>query len=123
MSPVVTLYLIHAPVPRAHANHYLGITKHASLVPRMKEHLSGRGNALVQLYAEALGLTSPEQVIERLVAATWPGTRTEERRLKNRKCLGRICPVCRAAKGLGPYVPNHQRKGGEHGAVENSIQG
>jgi len=33
-----------------------------------------------------------------LVAATWPGSRSLERRLKNRKCAPRYCPICRQAK-------------------------
>lgn len=106
----VTIYLIHASVRYGHAGHYLGVTKRPSLLPRMEEHLTGKGNTLVQLFAEALGLQSAQEVIDRLVVATWPGTRGEERRLKNRGGLSRICPTCRATRGLGLYVPNHQRK-------------
>jgi hypothetical protein len=103
--PTVTMYLIHAPIPHRHAGHYLGITKRESLVPRMLEHLKGEGCTLVQLFAQLAGITTAEELVERMVVATWQSTRTEERRYKKWKGLGQICPVCRAARGLGPYKP------------------
>jgi len=104
--PAVTLYLIHAEIRHGHAGHYLGVTTRDSLLPRMVEHLNGEGSILVQLFADAAGCQTAEQVIEKLVVAQWPGTRGEERRLKNRGGLGRVCPICRTARGLGPYNPN-----------------
>lgn len=105
MKSAVTLYLIHAEIPYKHAGHYLGVTQRDTLLPRLQEHLDGKGCPLVSLYAQALGIVAVEDVVERMVVASWPGTRGEERRLKNRGGLARICPVCRAAKGLGPYIP------------------
>lgn len=113
VKPQVTLYLIHAPVPVAHSRHYLGVTQRPSLVPRMAEHLTAKlkvdrggtrcdGHILVKLFAQLAGINTPEEVIEKLVVASWTGTRDEERNLKNRKKLRDICPVCRAAKGLAP---------------------
>lgn len=105
MKHKVTLYLIHSEIRHGHAGHYLGVTQRDSLLPRLEEHLTGKGNTLVQLYADAIGAHTAEDVMRRLVVAQWPGTRGEERRLKNRGGLARICPTCRAARGLGPYTP------------------
>lgn len=95
------LYLLHAVEPYAHARHYLGWTERDVAV-RLAEHLSGRGSPLVRAMVGLLGEAGITLV------ADWPGTRREERRLKNRGGLCRICPVCRAAAGLGPYHPKVQ---------------
>lgn len=117
MKPQVTIYLIHSPVPVAHSRHYLGVTKRDSLVPRMAEHLTAKlkvergdtpcdGHILVKLFAQLAGISTPEEVVDKLVVASWTGTRDEERRLKNGKNLSFICPVCRAAKGLSQWRRN-----------------
>jgi hypothetical protein len=36
-----------------------------------------------------------------VVAATWPGSRSLERQLKNRTCAPRYCPICRAQRRRG----------------------
>jgi hypothetical protein len=104
-----TIYLIHTDVKYKHAAHYCGFTTRSSLLPRFEEHLNGSGNPLVRLLAEALGIVTAEEVIERMVVATWRATRGEERRLKNLGGLGRVCPVCRAARGLGPYISKKEK--------------
>lgn len=111
MAKSVTIYLIHADIRYKHAGHYCGVTKRADLLPRMEEHLNGSGNPLVRLMAEALGITTAQEVIERMIVAIWEGTRSEERRLKVNGGLGRICPVCRAARGQKPYKPQPSRQG------------
>jgi hypothetical protein len=111
MSKAVTIYLIHAQVRYGHAAHYLGVTKRESLVPRMTEHLTGRGCTLVKLLADRNNCHVAEDVIDKMVVAMWQGTRGEERRLKNRGGLGRICPTCRAAQGKTPYQPRPNRQG------------
>ena len=104
--PAITLYLIHAEVRYGHAGHYLGVTQRDSLLPRLAEHLTGQGSVLVQLFAEACKIDTPEELERRLVVAVWSGTRGEERRLKNRGGLSRICPICRTARGQKLYTPN-----------------
>lgn len=110
MKNAVTLYLIHAEIPYKHAGHYLGVTQRDTLLPRIQEHLRGHGCELVPLFAQALGITTAEDVVARMVVASWPGTRGEERRLKNRGGLSRICPTCRAKSGLVPYISNTMRR-------------
>jgi hypothetical protein len=88
-----TVYLLHflRPIgdlanPRGQAQHYLGWSRAPER--RVNAHREGRGAAIVR-EVNRLGIGF-------LVAATWPGTRADERRLKNRKNAPRLCPVCRA---------------------------
>jgi hypothetical protein len=90
-----TVYLLHflEPIgnptnPRAMAQHYLGWALVAA--DRISTQTAGSGAAIVRaVQAKGIGF---------LVAATWPGDRFLERRLKNRKCAPRYCPLCREAK-------------------------
>ena len=50
-----------------------------------------------------LGISDPDELIERALATTWQGTRDDERRIKNFKNLAKVCPICRAVKGLRPW--------------------
>ncbi|MCC6170046.1 MAG: endonuclease [Caldilineaceae bacterium] len=79
------LYLLHFEPPLRHARHYLGYT--ADSRRRLQQHLSGHGSPLVRA-ALAAGCTVT-------LVRTWPnGTRTLERKLKNRKHGPRLCPIC-----------------------------
>lgn len=82
------LYLLHFEPRYQHAGHYLGWAKDVDR--RVHEHLSGSAKASPLVRAAlAAGCTVT-------LAATMPGDRTEERRLKNRGGLGRsCCPTCR----------------------------
>ena len=90
-----TVYLLHflEPIgnpanPRAMAQHYIGLDLTGR---RIEVQTAGQGAAIVRhVQAQGIGF---------LVAATWPGTRTLERQLKNRKHASRFCPICRKAKG------------------------
>ena len=60
---------------------------------RIADHTAGNGAAIVRaVQAQGIGF---------VVAATWPGSRTLERQLKNRKCAPRYCPICRAQRRRG----------------------
>lgn len=85
----MSVYLLHFSEPLAgHAEHYLGSAD--DLAARMADHLAGHG-AKITAAAVAAGITL-------IVARTWPGGRTEERRLKGRPIgsshLRRRCPLC-----------------------------
>jgi predicted GIY-YIG superfamily endonuclease len=69
-----------------HARHYAGFT--TQLQQRLDEPANGQGARLIQVILEA-GLTFK-------LARTWQGTRTDERRIKNRKEAPRLCPVCKS---------------------------
>lgn len=84
---VGTLYTLHFDPPYKHARHYEGWTSNPT--HRFAEHLAGRGSKLVKA-AIAAGC----QVI---VVRVEPGTRADERRLKNRKDAPARCKICRAA--------------------------
>lgn len=89
-----TIYLLHfdRPVAEGHpARHYLGWSKY--LPARALAHLRGRGARLTQVACE--------RNIGFVIARTWPGDRTMERRLKNRKEAPRLCPICRALPPKG----------------------
>jgi hypothetical protein len=88
------IYLLHfeRPIgdlanPRAQARHYIGFTQNKrTLVQRLEHHREGRGSRLVHAVVRA-GIPFE-------VARTWPGTRDDERRLKNQKNARRLCPAC-----------------------------
>ncbi len=80
--------------PRGQAQHYLGYADR--LDRRAMEHLTGRGAKITQaLVARGIGF---------VIARTWPGDRTFERKLKNRKEATRLCPLCRAQPPNGQLV-------------------
>lgn len=89
---MATVYLIHFDQPVgnpecAHgmAQHYIGFS--ARLTKRLQAHLHGNGARLMEVVAE--------RGIRWRLARTWtPGTRTLERRLKNRKKARQLCPIC-----------------------------
>lgn len=91
-----TVYLLHfdrpyVPYPGAPAGscaqHYIGWAK--SLEARLAHHAAGTGaRLLAAVTAAGIGWQ---------VAATWPGGRDLERRLKRRGSATRFCPACRAA--------------------------
>lgn len=84
------LYLFHFEPRYRHAGHYLGYS--ADIDRRVLEHLS-RGSKASRLVVAALEAGSVVTV-----AATFPGlSRIDERRMKRRGGLGRVCPTCRAA--------------------------
>jgi hypothetical protein len=93
------VYLLHLDPPYRHARHYLGWSE--SFTNREAAHLNGYGARLLQVAREA-GCTWR-------LAATWPGTRALERRLK--RCGGRerFCPICnpdhpRRPRGTAPMA-------------------
>ena len=86
------VYLVHFTQPlgnptnrRAMASHYIGFS--ADPPKRFARHLAGRGSRIV-----AAAITAGIAVE---LAATWPGDRRLERRLKDRHDAPRWCPVCR----------------------------
>lgn len=91
MARAGTIYLIHFARPLAHANHYLGWTD--NLPARLDRHRSGNGSKLLAAVMAA--------GIEFQVVRTWPGSRDDERRMKNWKKARRLCPVCR-----GEHTPS-----------------
>ena len=80
------IYLLHFERSYHHARHYLGYTD--DLEARVAAHRAGHGSPLVA--------AAVRDGIEFCVAATWPGDRTEERRLhRYRNSPRRLCPICR----------------------------
>jgi hypothetical protein len=96
-------YLLHfdAPLgnlanPRGQAQHYLGYADR--LDRRALQHLTGRGAKITQaLVSRGIGFQ---------IAQTWPGSRSFERTLKNRKNARKLCPICRALPPAGQLVLN-----------------
>lgn len=90
---VGTIYLIHFSAPFKHARHYVGWAKQSFTVDtaersaRIKKHRSGGGARLLKA-VNAAGLAWK-------VVRCWPGTRTQERQIKNQKGAPRLCPRCR----------------------------
>jgi hypothetical protein len=92
------LYLLHLDRPLSRAcnqfgppksAHYLGFARNVS--KRISAHAAGTSGSKYMRAAYLEGVAFD-------LVRTWPdATRTLERRLKNRKCLGRLCPVCIAA--------------------------
>jgi hypothetical protein len=91
-------YLLHfdAPLgnpgnPRGRAQHYLGYADR--LDRRALEHLTGRGAKITQaLFARGIGF---------VIARTWPGSRSFEKKLKRQKMGPRLCPIWRRQPPAG----------------------
>lgn len=82
------IYLLHYDRPLHHAQHYLGSCDDPQ---RIQDHGNGTSRArLPQVFCQ-LG-------VEFVVARTWEGGRTGERKLKNQKNARVLCPICRTAK-------------------------
>lgn len=81
-----TVYLLHLDPPVKHARHYTGWT--SDLDQRLEAHRAGRGARLMEVVKQAGGTFQ--------LARTWPGSRTLERAIKNRKEAPKLCPVCSA---------------------------
>jgi hypothetical protein len=62
----------------------------------MEAHFKGRGARFMQV--------ARERGIGFVIARTWQGDRTMERRLKNRHEAPRLCPLCRQAPPAGQLV-------------------
>lgn len=78
------VYVLHFDGPCGHAAHYIGWARNANA--RIWHHRQGSGARLTQVLRER-GITFT-------VAAIVPGTRWDERRLKNRGSAKRVCPIC-----------------------------
>ena len=94
-------YLLHfdAPLgnpdnPRAQARHYLGWA--ARLDRCALQHMQGKGAAITR--------AAVERGIGFVVARTWSGDRSLERKLKNRHEAPRLCPICRRRPPAGQLV-------------------
>jgi len=88
------VYLLHfdKPISEHHtAQHYIGWAYR--LDSRMQQHLRGRGARFTQV--------ARERGIGFVIAATWPGDRTYERTLKQKKHAARLCPICKRAAPAG----------------------
>lgn len=79
------IYLLHFDRPFGHAAHYMGWS--SWLDRRLLNHQIGAGANLLR-HAKAAGVTWT-------LAAVWPGTRSDERRMKNHG-HARRCPTCRS---------------------------
>jgi len=82
-----TVYLLHFRQRLGRSRHYLGYT--TSLERRLEDHRLGRGGKTTARFrAAGIGFE---------LAAQWPGSPDDERRLKA-KNLPSICPICREEK-------------------------
>lgn len=70
------VYILEFSRPLHHARYYVGFTA-LDPVERLQEHISGRGARITQVAVERnIGLT---------LIHTFPGSRSDERAIKNRK--------------------------------------
>jgi hypothetical protein len=99
------IYLLHFERSYYHARHYLGYTD--NLEARVAAHRAGHGSPLVA--------AAVRDDIEFCVAATWPGDRSEERRLHRYRNSPRpLCPICRGtADPAQPQAESPSRAGDE----------
>jgi predicted GIY-YIG superfamily endonuclease len=89
-----TIYLLHFDkrISERHtAQHYVGYTTY--LPARALAHLKGRGARLTQI--------AKERGIGFVIARTWQGDRSFERKIKDRHDGPRLCPICRHAPPTG----------------------
>lgn len=83
--PVGFIYLVHFDRPYKHARHYLGFSE--NLDARLKAHHNGAGARLLRVVREA--------GINFKLSQVWIGTKSLERKLKNRKKSSDFCTICR----------------------------
>lgn len=103
MGRTSTIYLLHfEPAYRAaigttgrvkQAGHYLGSCA-GDPEQRLSEHLSGAGSPLVRAAVRAGCVVT--------IAATWPGGRKDERRVKRQHNHRRRRPICRTSQPTSP---------------------
>jgi hypothetical protein len=86
-----TVYVLHFEPGYKHARHYVGWTEDDDVTARVEVHLQGRESPLIRA-AVAAG-------VEVQLAATYPGTRYLERRLKRWHKTGQFCAICRQQRG------------------------
>jgi len=86
-----TVYVLHFEPAYKHARHYIGWTAGDDITARLSTHLQGRGSPLIRA---AIGAGTDVQL-----AATYPGTRYLQRRLKRWHNTGQFCAICRAQRG------------------------
>lgn len=85
MGEVGTVYILHFDQPYYHARHYVGWS--GNVIERVNSHLIGRGSKLVNAVVKS--------GIDFQIAATFDGTRADERRIKKMKNTKRYCPLCK----------------------------
>lgn len=85
-----TVYVLHFEPAYRHARHYVGWTA-GDVDERVAMHLQGTGSPLIRA-AVAAGVSVQ-------IAATLPGSRFLERRLKRWHNTGQFCPTCRTHRG------------------------
>lgn len=85
----MTLYLLHIEPPYKQAKHYLGFTPDEDPARRVAEHLSGgcKASPLIKAALKAGHTVTHVRTME--------GSRTDERRIKNKRNTPRLCPCCR----------------------------
>ena len=83
-----TIYVLHFEPAYRHARHYIGWAHDVDA--RVREHLASGGSPLVRAAVLA--------GVDVQLAATFPGSRHLERRLKRWHKTGQFCPRCRAAR-------------------------
>lgn len=83
------IYVLHIEPAYKQARHYIGFTESDDVTARYQRHMSGRGNPLIKA-AVAAGCAV-------VIAASFPGDRTDERNIKNRSNGAEQCPICREA--------------------------
>lgn len=81
------IYLIHIEPAFKHARHYIGFTSRDDVNLRLNEHKNGTGSIMLR-HAVRAGC-------ELILANTWQGDRTAERRMKKQKNSKRFCPICK----------------------------
>lgn len=100
MSKNGIVYLIHFDMPFKHASHYLGYVQR-DLDGRVERHRSGNGAKLLAAVTKA--------GISFAVVRVWPGDRSLERQLKNRKNSPRLCPIYGKIGATGSRNRGHAR--------------
>jgi len=85
-----TVYVLHFEPGYKHAQHYIGWTAGDDVSARLQVHLQGHGSPLVRAAVEA--------GVQVHLAATYPGTRYLQRRLKRWHKTGQLCAICRAQR-------------------------
>jgi len=81
-----TVYVVHLDPPYRRARHYVGHADPGCLQHRLAEHYTSGGPRLLRVQKAAGGSWH--------LVATFPGTRSTERQLKDGQAVPSFCPDC-----------------------------
>lgn len=103
--PLYAVYLLHWNDGQGRAEHYVGITRHARVHARCREHATGQGASKTA----ALGRSGTPFDLARIFTTYNP--QLEQTLIRIGARLRFVCPICKGEKPLSSYRPTQRATG------------